>query len=78
MLNLADIFDVDDPPLAGRRAPHSPTELPVEWWLIWDERAAVKEFHGGMHRQQAEAEALDEIIRMMVEEKQQKRSWQAC
>ncbi len=69
MLDLTAIFDVDDPPLAGARAARSPTELPVEWWLLWDERAAIKEFHGDMHRERAEAEALTEIVQMMQEEK---------
>ena len=71
MLDLASIFDVDDPPLSRRAPPCSATELPVQWWLMWDERAAIKEFHGGMLREQAEAQALAEVIGMMQEEKNQ-------
>ncbi len=74
MLDLKAIFDVDDPPLAGARAACSPTELPIEWWLLWDEGAAIKEFHGDMHRERAEAEALTEIVQMMQEERKEESS----
>ena len=33
----------------------SPADLPADWWLEWDERAAVMEYHGGMSRDRAEA-----------------------
>ena len=36
----------------------TPEDLPAEWHFIWDERAAIMEFDGGLPREQAEAEAL--------------------
>ena len=72
MLDLTAIFDVGDPPLAASLAPFRPDDLPVDWWQVWDERAAIKEYHGGMHREHAEAEALAEVVQMMSEEEEQK------
>ena len=72
MLNLAAIFDVDDPPLVVDRLPRSPAELPVDWWVVWDERSAIREFEGGMHRELAESEAFAEVVRMMAEKKTQR------
>ncbi len=42
-----------------------PTDLPPEWHLLWDERAAILEFDGGWPRERAEALALDEVHRLM-------------
>ena len=42
-----------------------PTDLPPEWWVAWDERAAIMEYEGNRPREEAEARALDEIIRNM-------------
>ena len=45
----------------------TPADLPADWWLEWDERAAVMEYHGGMSRGRAEALALEDILRRMGE-----------
>ena len=45
----------------------APDDLPADWWLEWDERAAVMEYHGGMSRDRAEALALKYILRRMGE-----------
>lgn len=40
-------------------------DLPTDWRLEWEERAAIREFEGGQVREHAEAEALREIIERM-------------
>ena len=47
----ADPIDVDD--------------LPGDWRVWFEERAAIKEYHGGLPRERAEAEALAEVLRQM-------------
>ena len=37
-------------------------DLPVDWRLEFEERAAIREFDGGQPREYAEAEALGEIV----------------
>ena len=43
----------------------TPGDLPVEWWELWDERAAIMEFDGNMPRERAEALALADIVERM-------------
>src|SRR5262249_18512620 len=45
--------------------PTAPDDLPRDWHLVWDERAAVMEYDGGLPRERAEALALAEILRQM-------------
>lgn len=45
--------------------PTSPADLPAEWRIEWEERAAVREYLGGQAREHAEAEALTEIVARM-------------
>ncbi len=40
-------------------------DLPVDWRLWFEERAAIKEYDGGMSRELAEAEALAETVALM-------------
>lgn len=47
----------------------TPADLPVDWFLEWDERAAMMEYHGGMSRDRAEALALEDILRQIGESK---------
>ena len=42
-----------------------PSGLPVEWWQLWDERAAIMEYDGNLPRERAEALALDDILKQM-------------
>ncbi len=42
-----------------------PADLPVEWWQLWDERAAIMEYDGNLPRERAEALALDDILKQM-------------
>ena len=45
----------------------SPADLPVDWRIEWEERAAIREYNGGQAREHSEAEALTEIlVRMRV------------
>ena len=46
----------------------TPGDLPVEWWELWDERAAIMEFDGNMPRERAEALALADIVERMKRE----------
>lgn len=43
----------------------SPADLPSDWRLEWEERAAIREYDGGQAREHAEAEALTEIVARM-------------
>ena len=38
-------------------------DLPGDWRVEWEERAAVMEYDGGIPRERAEAIALTEIVR---------------
>ena len=40
-------------------------DLPGDWRVWFEERAAIMEFDGGLPRERAEAEALAETIRTM-------------
>jgi hypothetical protein len=40
-------------------------DLPGDWRVEWEERAAVMEYDGRMPRERAEAAALKEIVRKM-------------
>ena len=42
-----------------------PADLPADWPFLWDDRAAIMEFDGGLHREQAEALALRDILGQM-------------
>lgn len=47
-----------------------PDDLPGDWRCVFEERAAMREFHGEqLPRELAEAEALAETVRMMEAEK---------
>jgi hypothetical protein len=43
----------------------TPPDLPPEWHVDWDERAAILEYDGGHPRERAEALALKEILGLM-------------
>lgn len=43
----------------------SPDDLPIEWRITWDERAAIMEYDGGLPRERAEALALAYVIDQM-------------
>ena len=43
-------------------------DLPVKWWMLWDERAAIMEYHGGLPRKDAETLAYKEILGLMAKE----------
>jgi hypothetical protein len=40
-------------------------DLPGEWHLLWDERAAIREYDGGLSRKLAEAYALADVLQEM-------------
>ena len=40
----------------------SPNGLPIEWRVEFEERAAILEFDGGLSREKADSQALQEII----------------
>jgi hypothetical protein len=39
-----------------------PDDLPPDWRLFWEERAAVREYDGGLPREHAEAAALADTL----------------
>jgi len=72
MLDLKAIFDPD----AATQAPRwmgvevaspsfGPDDLPGDWRVEWEERAAIMEYDGGLPREHAEAEALTDVLRRM-------------
>lgn len=40
-------------------------QLPEDWQVLFDERAAIREYDGGMTRQEAERFALVDVIEAM-------------
>ncbi len=69
MLDLKAIFDVDDPISTFQEPTIGPDDLPGDWRVWFEERAAIMEYHGGLPREHAEAEALAETVRLMQAEK---------
>ena len=59
--------DLEDGMVAEPRTDRAVTivDLPAEWHLLWDERAAIMEYDGGMPRERAEALALGDILDQM-------------
>jgi len=43
----------------------TPADLPTEWFLEWDERAAIMEYDGGLPRERAEHFALLDVLERM-------------
>ena len=43
----------------------SPNDLPGDWRIEWEERAAIREYEGGQTREHAEAEAFTEVLYRM-------------
>jgi hypothetical protein len=43
-------------------ADFGPDDLPGDWRVEFEERAAIKEYDGGLPREQAAAEALAEVV----------------
>jgi len=70
MLDLKVVFDPD---MAERRrlARHgrelNPNDLPGDWRVWWEERAAIMEYDGLLPRERAEALAFDAVLRLMAE-----------
>lgn len=48
--------------LALLPAPIAPADLPDDWRDTWGERAAIAEFDGGLSREDAEAQALADVL----------------
>ena len=46
-----------------------PDDLPGDWRCVFEERAAIMEYHGELPRELAEAKALTETVQMMENEK---------
>jgi len=44
-------------------------DLPGDWRVWFEERAAIMEYHGGLPREHAEAAALTETVRMMEKDR---------
>jgi hypothetical protein len=66
MLDLNTIFDPDRKVSTESPVPAiGPDDLPADWHLLWDERAAIMEYDGGMPREQAEFLALADVLRAM-------------
>ncbi len=55
----------------------APDELPPEWHLAWDERAAIMEYDAGLPRERAEALALRDILAQINSERMRRRTLDA-
>ncbi|QDU21826.1 hypothetical protein [Urbifossiella limnaea] len=64
LLDLDDIFD-DDRPAVPRLPDLSPDDLSPEWWEVYHERAAIREWCGGLPRELAEHYALIDTLEQM-------------
>lgn len=71
MLDLDAIFNPDHVPPALPKLECGPglqvEDLPGDWRVEWEERAAIMEYDGKLPRERAEALALDDILRRMKE-----------
>ena len=76
MLDLNAIFDPDqadrrlrlrlqEAEQRGSRDGFAVADLPADWHLLWDERAAIMEYDGGLPRERAEALALADVLDQM-------------
>jgi hypothetical protein len=66
MLDLNAIFDPDRGVAESSSVPDCrPDDLPLDWYLQWDERAAIMEVDGGLTRERAEALALRDVLEQM-------------
>jgi hypothetical protein len=64
MPDLDDIFDNDR--IRVPRAPDvSPDDLPPEWRELYESRAAIREYSGGLPRELAEHYALLDTLELM-------------
>jgi hypothetical protein len=61
LLAILESGGQDDLPLPD--AGLTPDDLPPDWHELWEERAAIMEFDGGLPREQAEA--LADVLRSM-------------
>ena len=70
MLDLDAIFHPDEPTWSEPSV-IGPIDLPADWHLQWDERAAIMEADGGLTRERAEALALLDIVEQMRRDAEQ-------
>jgi hypothetical protein len=69
MLDLKAIFDPDAAErrrLARHGRERNPDDLPGDWRVWWEERAAIMEYDGCLPRERAEALAFDAVLRLMA------------
>ncbi|HJZ53528.1 MAG TPA: hypothetical protein VKE74_01135 [Gemmataceae bacterium] len=57
--------NADSAPATTSPPDHTPADLPADWHALWDERAAIMEYEGGLSRELAEHLALLEIVKRM-------------
>jgi hypothetical protein len=50
---------------SGTNADVRPEDLPLDWRIEWEERAAIRQYDGGQTRAEADVEALREILVMV-------------
>jgi hypothetical protein len=50
-----------------KEVPVTPDDLPADWYVEWDMRAAHLEYDAGLPRERAERLALNDILRHMAE-----------
>jgi hypothetical protein len=68
LVDMDEFFNLDKPvPIRPASPPEKvlPADLPPDWHIAWDERAAIMEYDGGLPRERAEALALTAIVEEM-------------
>jgi hypothetical protein len=65
LLDLDDILNPDRRTVPRTLRIASPADLPSEWFVAWDERAAIMEYEGSLPREIAEHESLLWIVKEM-------------
>ena len=68
---VAFLNDLWNPP-----ALPGPDDLPGDWRVAWEERAAIMEYDGGLPRERAEALAMTDILRQMKAGNAAEKEWQ--
>jgi len=64
-LDLETVFNAEAVDFAARmrhQPPRVPYDLPLDWRVEFEERAAIKEYLANMSREEAETQAFQEIL----------------
>ena len=72
LLDLDSIFDPDGRGQRPEVAITTPNHLPADWQERWQERAAIMQYDGKLSAEQANAEALKDILGQVRSDEQRR------